>query len=68
MYPAAPISENLGVLMVIETYTRIWVDLKIDGFFYPDFQQIARIRFSQVFRVAYNFRIRFRVRSTQREV
>jgi len=35
-------------------YTRIWVDLKIDGFFHLDFQKIARIRFSQPLRVAYN--------------
>jgi len=34
-------------------YTRIWVDLKIDGCFYSDFQRIARMRFSQPIHVAY---------------
>jgi hypothetical protein len=30
------------------------VDLKIDGFFYSDFQRIARMRFSQPLRGGYN--------------
>ena len=35
-------------------YTKIWVDLKIDGFFYPDSQKIATIWFSQPLRGGYN--------------
>jgi len=37
-------------------YTKIWVDLKIDRFFYPDFQRIATIRFSQPLRGGYIYK------------